>query len=262
MNEAELVFSRVLGCQRMDLYLNKGRYLNQQEAGFISSALNRRIKGEPIQYILGSTEFMGLEIKVNKDVLIPRPETEILVETALEFAENEKPGRVLDLGTGSGCIAVALSKHLADLEIDASDISDKAMIVAKENAKACGARINFIQSDLFNDLKYRDYGIIISNPPYIPEAQIKKLQLELQFEPGLALNGGKDGLDFYRRIILSSPGYLKENGLLILEIGFNQKEDLERMLGKSKIFKLIKIVKDYQHIERVIVARKVNQWIN
>ncbi len=258
MNETELLFSHILGCSRADLYLNKEKYLNQQETDSVSSALNRRIKGEPIQYILGSTEFMGLEIKVNRDVLIPRPETEILVETAIEFIGKEKSGRILDLGTGSGCIAVALSKHLADLEIDASDISDEAMVVAKENAKLNAARINFIKSDLFDDLNFREYSIIISNPPYIPEAEIKKLQPELQFEPGIALRAGKDGLDFYRRIISSAPDYLKENGLLLLEIGFGQKKALEQMFDNSKLFKIIQIVKDYQHIERVIVARKVN----
>jgi release factor glutamine methyltransferase len=256
MNEAELLFSHALGCSRMDLYLNKEKYLNQQEADFISSALSRRIKGEPIQYILGSTEFMGLEIKVDKNVLIPRPETEILAETAIEYAKKEKPGRVLDLGTGSGCIAIALAKHLAGLEIDASDISDKAMIVAKENARLNGARINFLKSDLFSNLEFRNYGMIISNPPYIPEDEIKKLQPELQFEPKTALNGGRDGLDFYRGIILGAAGYLKENGLLIMEIGFGQKEGLELIFEKAKLFKIIKIVKDYQQIERVIVARK------
>jgi len=262
MTETELLFSHVLGCLRPDLYLNKEKYLNQQEADFISSALKRRIAGEPIQYILGSTEFMGLEIKVNRDVLIPRPETEILVETAIEFIEKEKPGRALDLGTGSGCIAVALFKNLADLEIDASDISDKALAVARQNSGLNGSRINFIKSDLFGDLKYSDYGIIISNPPYIPRAEIKKLQPELQFEPEIALSGGNDGLDFYRRIILGASDYLKENGLLIMEIGFGQKKDLELIFERSKSIKVVRIVKDYNNIERVIVARKANKWIN
>ena len=258
MNETELLFTYTLGCLRTDLYLNKKKYLNRQEADFISSALNRRIKGEPIQYILGSTEFMGLEIKVNKDVLIPRPETEILAETAIEFAKKEKPGRVLDLGTGSGCISIALFKHPADTEIDAGDISDKALTVAKENAELNNARINFIKSDLFDGLSFRDYGMIVSNPPYIAQGEIKKLQPELQFEPETALNGGKDGLDFYRRIILNAPGYLREKGLLILEIGFGQKEGLEVIFRKSKSFEIIKTIKDYNNIERVIVARKAS----
>jgi len=256
VNEAELLFSQALGCQRPDLYINKNEYLGREKGVFISSVLNRRIKGEPIQYILGKTEFMGLEIKVNKDVFIPRPETEILVETALEFARKEKPRRVLDLGTGSGCIAVALFKYLANLEIDASDISDKALIVAKENARLHSARINFIKSDLFSKLEYKEYGIIVSNPPYIAESQIEKLQPELQFEPKMALNGGRDGLDFYRRIILNSGDYLRKGGLLIMEIGYNQKYNLEKMFDSLKLFEIVKAVKDYNNIDRVVVARK------
>jgi release factor glutamine methyltransferase len=257
MNEAELLFSDCLGCQRVDLYLNKAKSLSRKETDFIASALNRRIKGEPIQYILAKTEFMGLELKVNRDVLIPRPETEILVETVVGYANRKNPARVLDLGTGSGCIAIALSKYLKDLEIDASDISPEALKVAKDNALAHGAKINFIRSDLFDKLEYREYGIIISNPPYIAEAQIRKLDPQLQFEPRLALNGGSDGLNFYRKIILNAAGYLSKNGLLIMEIGFQQKTDLEKIFESSKLFEIIKVVKDYNDIDRVIVARKV-----
>jgi len=256
MNEAELLFSQALGCQRPDLYINKNEYLGGKAGAFIASVLNRRIKGEPIQYILGKTEFMGLEIKVNKDVLIPRPETEILVETALEFARKEKPRRILDLGTGSGCIAVTLSKYLKGLEVDASDISAEALEAAKENAALHGARVNFIKSDLFSRLQYKEYGIIISNPPYIAQGQIKKLQPEVRFEPRIALDGGADGLDFYRRIILNAVNHLRENGLLIMEIGFNQRNALEGIFNRPKLFKIEKVVKDYNDIERVIAARK------
>ncbi|MCX5695604.1 MAG: peptide chain release factor N(5)-glutamine methyltransferase [Candidatus Omnitrophica bacterium] len=260
MNEAELLFSDCLGCQRVDLYLNKDKCLSRKDAAFISSALSRRIKGEPIQYILGKTEFMGLELKVNRNVLIPRPETERLVETAIEYANRENPTRVLDLGTGSGCIAVALAKYLKDLEIDASDIAPEALSVAKENALLHAAKINFIRSDLFDKLEYKEYGIIVSNPPYIAEDQIRKLQPQLQFEPKVALDGGSDGLDFYRKIILKAAGYLKRSGLLIMEIGFQQKKDLEKIFDSQKLLEIIKVVQDYNDIERVMVARKVEAY--
>lgn len=268
MDEAELLFSEVLGCDRAALYLDKDRFLDQDKLAFISSVLKRRIKGEPIQYILGEAEFMGLKLKVNPDVLIPRPETEILVETALKFARRSASPparrlRLLDLGTGSGCIAISLSKYPADLEIDASDISARALEIAQENSRLNSARINFIQSDLFDSLSHKDYDIIISNPPYIEDGQISGLQPELQFEPRIALSAGADGLHLYRRIIRGAAGYLKNNGLLMMEIGFGQRNGLEKIFSDSGEFGIIEVVKDYNNIDRVVVARKADtKWIN
>lgn len=258
MNEAELLFSEVLGCDRANLYLDRDRHLSQEEFVFITSALKRRLKGEPIQYILGKTEFMGLELRVNQDVLIPRPETELLAERALETLKAASGSRVLDLGTGSGCIAVSLAKHLTHLKIDASDISEKALAIARQNAGLHNVSINFIQSDLFTSPKFyaHGYDLIISNPPYIAAGEIKGLQPELQFEPAAALNAGPDGLDFYRRIILDCPRYLNQNGLLMLEIGFNQARALEKIFSDAGKLKIIEVIKDYNHIERIIVARK------
>ncbi|MDD5196161.1 MAG: peptide chain release factor N(5)-glutamine methyltransferase [Candidatus Omnitrophica bacterium] len=258
MTETELLFTRVLGCDRMALYLNKDRRLNRDEVNFISSALKRRIKSEPIQYILGKTEFMGLEFKVNEAVLIPRPETEILVATAIEYAKREKFGRILDLGTGSGCIAVSLAKYSTDLEIDASDISGRALETAGENASAHGVGINLIRSDLFSALGYKEYAMIVSNPPYIMSAEIGKLQPELNYEPALALDGGADGLDFYRRIIREAPDYLKNSGWLLLEIGFGQKPGIEKIFLGSGRFEIAGIIKDYNNLDRVVVARKAD----
>jgi len=258
MNETELLFTRALGCDRISLYLNKAKYLNPDEVDFIVSAFKRRINSEPIQYILGKTEFMGLEFKVNEAVLIPRPETERLVEKALEYAKQNKPGRVLDLGTGSGCIAVSLARYAPELKIDASDISPEALAIAKENAAAHGVGINFIRSDLFSALEYKEYGLIVSNPPYLASAQIRELQPELSFEPALALEGGADGLDSYRRIIRQAPGYLQKNGLLIMEIGLGQRKGLEKIFADSGKFEITEIVKDYNNLDRVICARKAD----
>ncbi|MFH0855770.1 MAG: peptide chain release factor N(5)-glutamine methyltransferase [Candidatus Omnitrophota bacterium] len=256
MNEAELLFSEVLGCDRISLYLDKGELPDRNKLLFISSVLKRRMRGEPIQYILGKTEFMGFKLKVCRKVLIPRPETEILVETALRYADKDKRIRILDLGTGSGCIAVSLRSHLANSRVDASDVSGKALELARENAGLNNARINFIHSDLFGSLTRREYDIIVSNPPYLRDEEINKLQPELRFEPRLALSAGVDGLGFYRRIIPAAAGYLKKGGLLIMEIGFGQKAGIEGIFRDSGGFKIIETIKDYNNIDRVIAARK------
>jgi release factor glutamine methyltransferase len=260
MTESELLFTEIFNLDRLNLYLNKELPLDNTSSSFISSVLRRRIKGEPLQYILGKTEFMGLEFKVNKDVFIPRPETEILVETAIKSIKVSKYQsiRVLDIGTGSGNIAISLAKFVPQAEIFATDISEEALEVATENAKLNNVKINFIQSGLFDTygLTPTTYNLIISNPPYIPISEIEKLQLEIKYEPRIALDGGEDGLDFYRKIIKDSVSHLEAGGFLILEIGFNQRMQIEKIFQKSKNFEIIEVVKDYSNIDRVIVARK------
>ena len=257
MNEAELLFSSIFNCNRLSLYLNKKSLLDKDNAGFVSSVLRRRINGEPIQYILGKTEFMGFEFKVTPDVLIPRPETEILVETALKYVSGRN---ILDIGTGSGNIAISLAKLLQNINITAIDISEKAVEIALKNAKLNNVqgKIKFIKNDLFtcDVLGETCYDIIVSNPPYIPSKEIDKLQPEIKYEPRIALDGGLDGLDFYRCLIAGSIKYLKKGGLLILEMGFNQSEALKNIFQKFEDFEIIEVVKDYNNIERVIVARR------
>jgi len=258
------LFTEVLGCSRAELYLKKKRMLSRENFFRISGALKRRISGEPIQYILGKTEFMGLEFIVTPTVLIPRPDTEILVETTLRYAADKVSSekatglQVLDIGTGSGCIAVSLAKCLPQAQISASDISPAALEIARQNAKLNGVekRINFLNCDLFPSREQRanGYDLILSNPPYIKTDVIKTLELEVLHEPKVALDGGEDGLDFYRRIIREAPACLKPGGLLILEIGFDQKKALEKILKISQIFEVKEAVKDYNNINRVIVA--------
>jgi len=262
MNEAELLFSEILNCDRASLYLKGDLRLDKDKSCFISSALKRRILGEPIQYILGKTEFMGLEFRLTPDVFIPRPETEILVETVLKVEyraqSTEYRAKILDVGTGSGCIAIALVKYLSRYKIDAVDISASALAVATENAHSHKVKVNFMQSDLFNNihLEQTAYDIIVSNPPYIASGQLQYLQPEISYEPAIALDGGRDGLDFYRRIIKDSPHYLKEEGYLVIEIGFQQKEAIEEIFQKSPAYQIIEVIKDYHNIERVVVAKK------
>lgn len=258
MNEAELLFTELLNCDRASLYLNRGSILNKEKLFSVSSALKRRIKGEPIQYIIGKTEFMGLEFKVIPDVLIPRPETEILVEAAIKITRLiGEEARILDLGTGSGCIAVSLAKLLPKAKVTATDISPEALKVALENARSNNVDIDFFQGDLFGtcNLTPITYDLIISNPPYIRSSEIKKLQPEVQYEPPIALDGGKEGLDFYKRIINDAPRYLKKKGFLILEIGFDQKDDLKKNLQNSGYFEIIEAIKDYNNIDRAVVAK-------
>lgn len=262
MNEAELLFTEVLNCDRLSLYLNRDSVLDKNKLLNVSSALKRRIKGEPVQYIIGKAEFMGLEFKVNSKCLIPRPETEILVEAAIRLAQGKgKEMRILDLGTGSGCIAVSLAKFLPGAKITAADISPEALKIARYNAAAHNVEINFFKSDLFSshELRAMSYGLIISNPPYVSSLELSRLQPEVKHEPPIALDGGKDGLDFYRRIIKDAPSRLKEGGFLLFEIGFGQKDKIEKILQNSGYFEIIESIKDYNNIDRVVVAKKASQ---
>jgi release factor glutamine methyltransferase len=263
MTEAELLFTELFNCDRLSLYLNRRSGVTKDKSDLISSVLKRRVSGEPIQYILGKTEFMGLKFKVAPCVFIPRPETEVLVETAIKMVHGSrsKVQSILDLGTGSGCIAISLAKFMRNVRVIATDISNEALEIAKQNALLNNAEVNFLQSNLFANCELRtmNYELIVSNPPYIAATEIDSLQPELQYEPRVALDGGKDGLEFYRKIISLSPYYLKRDGLLIMEMGFCQKGAIKNIFQNSKKFEIIEIVKDYNNIERVVVARKVGR---
>ncbi len=280
MNEAELLFTQILNCNLRDLYLDRNRLLDKQNSEFISTVLKRRVAGEPIQYILGKTEFMGLEFKVIPGVFIPRPETEILVETVIKVTRSQSSAKIwrippkfgeispvklagtkikiLDIGTGSGCIAISLAKLLPNAEVTATDVSSLALEVAKENAKLNNVKINFIKSSLFAALQLQAvaYDLILSNPPYISTSEIKLLQREVRYEPRVALDGGRNGLNFYRRIIKNAPENLAENGYLILEMGFTQRQCIEKIAHTSKGLSVVEIVRDYNNIERVVVLKK------
>ncbi len=262
MTEAELLFSQILNCRKLDLYLERNKILHDSEAAQVASALKRRMCGEPIQYILGKTEFMGLEFKVTPDVFIPRPETEILVEKIIDivsaFSGKQAAFSILELGTGSGCIAIALAKYLPGVKIAATDISERALEVARENARINNVEINFLQGDLFstNDQRLTANDLVVSNPPYISTDEIGRLQPEIQYEPKISLDGGRDGLHFYRRIIAAASDYLKEKGLLIMEMGFGLDKAIKNILNNSHIFEIIEVSKDYHEIERVIVAQR------
>lgn len=262
MNEAELVLGHALKCSRTYLYLNRDRKLGKDNGLFVSRVLKRRVCGQPLAYILGQTEFMGLEFKISPGVFIPRAETEVLVEAVLNEVRARKPSdlanlRLLEIGTGSGCIAVSLAKFLPGVKIEATDISEKALGLARDNSRKNGVNINFIKSDIFacGLLAGKTYDLIVSNPPYIADTEIGKLQPEIQCEPLIALDGGNKGLGFLRRIIAGSHRFLKDDGLLILEIGYNQKDAVVDLVRESAKFSVLKVIKDYLGIERVIINR-------
>jgi len=267
MNEAELLFTDTLDCDRQQLYLNRDSILGKNQGRLIAGALLRRAAGEPLQYILAKTEFMGGEFKLSPDVFIPRPETEILTQVTAMIALKRlrtarRRLRILDLCTGSGCIAVSLAKMLPNADITAADISRKALDIAALNAglHKVEDRIHFVESDLFVSLPICDmrYAICVCNPPYIPAAEISSLQPEISYEPRLALDGGSEGLDFYRRIIPAAGEYLEKEGFLILEIGFGQYPRIREFFREREEFASIEVIRDYNGFERVVIAQK---WI-
>lgn len=258
MREREILLTAILKCQRADLY--SGRMsLTKEQKERLAYCLSLRSQGIPLQYVLGETEFFGLRFKVDKRVLIPRPETELLVEAVIRRTKIYE-SRILDVGAGSGCIAVALAKFLPNARVTAVDISCQALDLARENAllNEVSDKIDFIQSDLFPPTA-EAFDIIVSNPPYVCSQEIEKLSAEVRNEPRLSLDGGNDGLDFYREIIPRAGGLLNNGGFLFLEIGWNQRKAIEEIIDKQNALKLEEVIKDYSDIERIMVLEK---WIN
>lgn len=247
--EAEWIVSIVLDIKRDDL--KNDRIVTPKYIEIIQKITNERASGRPLWYCIGDTDFYGYKIKVDERVLIPRPETELLVENALKSIN--KNSKVLDLCTGSGAIAIAVKKE-SEANVTAVDISEDALTVAKENAKLNGTEIDFIKSDMFSALDGKVFDVIISNPPYIQSAVIDTLQREVKdFEPKLALDGGADGLEYYKIICDNALKYLTDGGILIMECGFDQASLIKNMLTE---FKDVQIIKDYEGVDRIVKAVK------
>lgn len=241
--------------QYLIIYDNKTLTKNQEDKFF--AGISKLSKGVPIEHITHNKEFMKLNFFVDENVLIPRQDTEVLVEEVIKIAKKIKAKNILDLCTGSGAIAISLAKYLPNIQITALDISSKALEVAKLNTKNNNVenQITFVESNLFENLSKEKYDIIVSNPPYIKQALIKELDKEVQKEPHIALDGGKDGLDFYRKIIDTGYEYLKYGGYLCLEIGYDQKEEIMNLLDDNGQYINKICIKDLYDNDRVIIAK-------
>jgi release factor glutamine methyltransferase len=280
--QTELLLAHLLKMPRMKLYLNFERALTTPETDAFRELIKRRSQREPLQHIVGSTSFCGYEITVNRHVLVPRPETELLAELGWQFLStlNPQPSTALDFCTGSGCLAIALAAKCPDAQLVATDISADALALAEENASQnkVAERIQFLQGDGFAALKDRwgerprepglangqngspgvsphQFDLIASNPPYIPSAEIATLQPEVRdFDPRIALDGGADGLEFYRRLASQSKAFLKADGRIMVEFGDGQAEAIQKIFETEKW--IVEAVKeDYSHRARILVAR-------
>ncbi len=259
--KAKKLLEYVLNQSKEELVINSLQEVSKENEQRYESLSKEIIKGKPIQYITKSQEFMGLNFYVDENVLIPQPDTEILVEETLKLIKEKylnKNIKILDLCTGSGAIAISIAKYIENLnnkiEIYALDISKQALEIAKKNAKDNDAKINFIQSNMFEEIKNLKFDIIVSNPPYIETKTIPTLSKEVQSEPIIALDGGQDGLDFYKIINMESPKYLNDDGHILLEIGYNQKESVTKIFEEN--YKNITCIKDLADNDRVIKIKK------
>ncbi|MBI5075703.1 MAG: peptide chain release factor N(5)-glutamine methyltransferase [Nitrospirae bacterium] len=274
LSEAEMLVFHAVNRDRLDAYIENPE-VKSADSAKVRRLLQRRIKGEPVQYIIGHIEFLGLIIKVGKGVLIPRPETELLVEEvtktvkgetlSMDSSEKNSPRithyasrMFLDICTGTGCIALALARQFPDAEVYGTDLSREALTYAKKNAMANGIKnVTFLQGSVFDPVKGKKFDIITANPPYIRRDEIETLQREVRdWEPVAALDGGMDGMDFYRAILSSAGDHLNPDGYIFLELGYDQSEDVQK-IARAEGFREVAIINDYAGIGRILVATQI-----
>jgi release factor glutamine methyltransferase len=264
---AETLLAHTLSCDRIELHTNPDKIINDEDISKYKKLINKRANHVPLQYITGHVEFMSLDFVVDERTLIPRQDTEILVEAALNKIKSRTPSdktiTVLDIGTGCGNIAISLATNLQNAQVYASDISREALAVAEINVRRhkVADRVHLLHGNLFETfdghLNRGDIDLIVSNPPYVREADWNKLEPEIkEHEPRDALVGGKDGLRFYKRIIRDAPEWLRPEGFLILEVGETQAETITKLIETEGHFENIEITKDLQKIDRIVSARR------
>ncbi|MCI8362021.1 MAG: peptide chain release factor N(5)-glutamine methyltransferase [Clostridia bacterium] len=253
---SKLLAEFILNMSKAQILVNDKKEISEDEKTRYYLALIEIIQGMPIQYITNNQEFMKLNFYVDKNVLIPQPDTEILVEEVINII-NDTSVKVLDICTGSGCIGTSIAKYTKNTTITMSDISSRALNIAKSNYiknMEDTSKVQFIQSDMFKNIKEK-YDIIVSNPPYIESKEINKLEKQVQNEPHIALDGGEDGLQFYRKLANEAHKFLNENGYLCMEIGYNQKQAVIQLLKENKNYKEIYSKKDLSGNDRMIIAK-------
>jgi len=253
---SRLILQFVLNKDKEYLIIHDNEEIDEKNYNKFVECINKLNEGYPIQYITNVQEFMKLKFYVDENVLIPQPDTEILVENVINLIKGKEVD-ILDLCTGSGAIGITLATHNKNIKVTATDISEKALDIAKINSKNNNTQIEFVLSNMFENLTNRKFDFIVSNPPYIKTNEIEYLSNEVKNEPHLALDGGKDGLDFYRIIINEGYKYLNENGYICLEIGYDQKEDVLDLINKNGKYSDIKSYKDLGGNDRVIVMKKI-----
>ena len=259
---AEWLLCYVIGIKRIELYTQFNKVVGQEQLSQLHELVKRAGTHEPIAYLTGKKEFYSLEFEITKDCLIPRPETELLVECAIEFLRTRNSEQfICDLCTGSGCVAIAIARNFADCRIVATDISDAALAIAEKNVAKHGLmnRIKLLQGDLFEPviagLGPARFDLIVCNPPYVSEPDYEKLAPNVKdFEPKSALTAGQDGLDIIKKIIADANQHLKPTGTLMLEIGNEQGNAVCNLLETSGYFGTVKIEKDYSNLDRVAIA--------
>mgnify|MGYP001228598902 FL=1 len=256
---AELLLADVLGLNRLDLYLQFDRLITKSEVDLYREYVRKRVGGMPVQYVLGKTSFRYLDLVVTPDVLIPRHDTEILVDVALDYVGKLGVPKCLDLCCGSGAIALSIAYECKQAFIVGSDVSDSALKIAVRNSylNQLNKRVYWVCSDLYDGLNFYDFDIITCNPPYIPSKEIQSLQPEIrEYEPFLALDGGEDGLDYFRYILKEVTRYLAIGGSLILEVGDDQADTVTKLVGRSGYFESLSTVKDLKDRPRIIIGNK------
>lgn len=253
--DGKLILFKLFDMDDASLFLNQDKEMSLEDYDKYFSYVLKRKNHIPYQELFHEAIFYGEKFKINKDVLTPRKETEILVENCIYIIGREKINDILDLCTGSGIIGITIKKRFPTINIYMSDVSKKALDIAKENAKLNNVDVNILESDLFNNINRR-FDMIVSNPPYINRKEIENLDIEVKdYDPLIALDGGIDGLDFYRKIIKEGKEYLNDNGVLAFEIGYDEGEDVRNLLEMYG-YQDIKIIKDYSDFDRILIARK------
>lgn len=262
--KVNILLQYVLNLSKTELIINSNKEVEEEKKNLFLKYVGEVIEGKPVQYITNEQEFMDLKFYVNENVLIPQPDTEILVEEVLKRISkinDRKTIKILDVCTGSGAIAISIKKYAQNLdkniEIYALDISEQALQIAKKNAENNKVNINFILSDMFSKVNEKDFDIIVSNPPYIESKTILNLSKEVQNEPHLALDGGEDGLDFYRIIAKDGYVYLNKNGCILLEIGYNQKEKVMELFELEKKYNKGECIQDLAGNNRVLALTTI-----